>query len=156
MKYQDFKHLCTESLLEWGLHRDNAVELLCMIAAHESRGCKLRRQLISKNGSLTPEGAARGPFGIEPPTHNSVWDNCDSIKARAVKYGIERSDPDRLINDDRYSIFVARHYLLMDVNPLPKTPEAMAQYCKDYWNRTGAATPEKYLNDWQLWKDGKL
>jgi len=156
MRYQEFKRFCTEYLLNWGLHSDAVVELLCMIAAHESHGCKYRRQLIMKNSQLVPEGAARGPWGMEPPTHNSVWDNSDTINARASKFGITRSDPDRMIDDDVYALWMARHYIAMDRNPLPKTPEAMAQYCKDYWNRTGAATPEKYLNDWQLWKDGKL
>lgn len=156
MKYQDFKHFCTEHLLTWGLHSDYFVELSAMLCAHESGGGKHRRQLISKGGMLVPEGAARGLWGMEPPTHDSVWYNSDTINARASKYGITRSDPDRMINDDVYALWMARHYIAMDKNPLPKTPEAMAQYCKDYWNRTGAATPEKYLNDWQLWKDGKL
>ncbi len=147
MKYADFKHLCTETLLDWGLHSDHCVELLAMICAHESLGGKHRRQIGG--------GPALGIFQIEPVTHNSVWDNSDSIRARAKRYGITE-DVGRLETDDRYSIWVARHYLAMDKNPLPKTPEAMAAYCKSYWNRTGKATPEKYLNDWQAWKDGRI
>lgn len=155
MTYSDFKALCAESLLDWGLHSDHCVELLAMIAAHESLGGKHRRQLISEGGKLVPKGAARGLFGIEPPTHNSVWDNSDSIRARAAKFGI-KEDVANLESNDRYSIWVARHYLLMDKNTLPKTPEAMSIYCKSYWNRTGKATFEKYLNDYRAWQDGRL
>jgi hypothetical protein len=147
MKYSDFKALCAEALLDWGLHSDHCVELLAMIAAHESIGGKHRRQIGG--------GPALGIFQIEPVTHNSVWDNSDTIKSRAARFGI-KEDVSRLETDDRYSIFVARHYLAMDVNPLPKTPEAMAAYCKSYWNRTGKATPEKYLNDYRAWQDGRL
>lgn len=146
MKYTDFKHLCTEALLDWGLHSDHCVELLAMIAAHESLGGKHRKQI---------GGPALGVFQIEPVTHNSVWDNSDRIRARALRYGITE-DVNKLESDDRYSIWVARHYLAQDPNPLPKTPEAMAAYCKSYWNRTGKATPDKYLNDWQAWRDGRI
>lgn len=146
MKYTDFKHFCTEALLDWGLHSDHCVELLAMIAAHESLGGKHRKQI---------GGPALGLFQIEPVTHNSVWDSSDSIRARAARYGITE-DASKLESDDRYSIWVARHYLAQDPNPLPKTPEAMAAYCKHYWNRTGKATPDKYLNDWQAWRDGRI
>jgi len=147
MKYSEFRVMCTEALLDWSLHSDHCVELLAMICAHESLGGKHRRQIGG--------GPALGIFQIEPVTHNSVWDNSDSIRARAQRFGI-KEDVSKLETDDRYSIFVARHYLAMDVNPLPKTPEAMADYCKSYWNRTGKATPEKYLNDYRAWQDGRL
>jgi hypothetical protein len=146
MKYTDFKHFCTETLLDWGLHSDHCVELLAMIAAHESLGGKYRKQI---------GGPALGLFQIEPVTHNSVWDHSDSIRARAKRHGITE-DVSKLESDDRYSIWVARHYLAQDPNPLPKTPEAMAAYCKSYWNRTGKATPEKYMNDWCRWRDGRI
>lgn len=145
MKYPEFKALCAEALLDWGLHSDHCVELLAMICAHESLGGKHRKQI---------GGPALGLFQIEPVTHNSVWDNSDSIRARAARYGIEE-DVSKLESDDRYSIWVARHYLAMDKNPLPKTPEAMAAYCKHYWNRTGKATPAKYLDDYMRWKNDR-
>jgi hypothetical protein len=147
MKYSDFKAICAEALLDWGLHSDHCVELLAMIAAHESLGGKHRRQIGG--------GPALGLFQIEPVTHNSVWDNSDTIKSRAARFGI-KEDVSRLETDDGYSIFVARHYLAMDRNPLPKTPEAMAAYCKSYWNRIGKATAEKYLNDYRAWQDGRI
>lgn len=144
MKYTECKYNLTEWLLEWGLHSDHCVELLLMIIAHESSGGKHRRQIGG--------GPALGIYQIEPPTHNSIWDNSDTIHGRAVKFGIKR-DLSQLEHNDKYSTFVARHYLLMDKNPLPKTTEEMARYCKAYWNRTGKATPEKYLNDYLRWKN---
>jgi hypothetical protein len=143
LKYSDFKKMCAEALLDFGMHSDNCVELLAMICAHESLGGKYRKQI---------GGIALGIFQIEPATHNSIWDNSDTIKSRAMRLGI-KEDVNRLETDDRYSIFVARHYLAQDVNPLPKTIDDMAKYCKSYWNRTGKATPEKYLNDYLRWRD---
>lgn len=131
------KTLIADTLREMGRYRPEAVELLLMIAAHESHLGKYRRQIGG--------GPALGIYQIEPVTHDSIWDNCDSIERLAKRMNIKRK-VSRLVDDDRYSTFVARCYLLMDVNPLPKTPESMAQYCKDYWNRTGKAKPEDYLN----------
>lgn len=131
------KTLIANTLNEMGRYSTEAVELLLMIAAHESHMGKYRRQLGG--------GPALGIYQIEPETHDSIWDHCDSIGKLAKLMNIKR-DVSRLVNGDRYATFVARCYLLMDENPLPKTPEKMAQYCKDYWNRTGAATPEDYLN----------
>lgn len=147
MKYSEFKHFCTEALLDWGLHSDHCVELLAMIVAHESLGGKYRRQVGG--------GPALGVYQMEPATHDSIWNHSDTIHGKALKLGIKR-DLSKLEFDDRYATFVARCYLAMDKNPLPKTPEAMAAYCKSYWNRTGKATPEKYLNDWQAWRDGRI
>jgi len=92
-----------------------------------------------------------GIFQIEPPTHNSIWDNSDTIKSRAARFGI-KEDVSRLETDDRYSIWVARHRMLMDKNPLPKTTELMSKWCKDNWNTAaGKATADKYLNDYFRW-----
>lgn len=144
MKYQYFKRGCTELLLEFGMHSDHCVELLAMICAHESLGGKHRRQIGG--------GPALGIFQMEPATHDSIWDNSDTIHARAERLGIKRN-LSQLEVDDRYAVFVARHYLAMDKNPLPKTPEEMAKYCKSYWNRTGKATPDKYLSDYNRWRN---
>lgn len=147
MTYEQFRASCTEWLLDFGMHSDDAVELLAMLCAHESSGGKHRRQIGG--------GPAIGIFQIEPVTHNSIWDNSDTIRSRAKRLGI-KEDVSKLEGDDKYSVFVARHYLAMDRNPLPKSYEAMSKYCKSYWNRTGKATPEKYLADYMTWKDGRL
>lgn len=144
MKYSDFRHWCTEFLLEFGMHSDHCVEILAMICAHESLGGKYRRQIGG--------GPALGVYQMEPATHDSIWNHSDTIHGKALKLGIKR-DLSKLEFDDRYATFVARCYLAMDKNPLPKTPEAMAEYCKSYWNRTGKATPQKYLDDYNRWRN---
>jgi hypothetical protein len=55
-------------------------------------------------------------------------------------------------HDDKLACVVARARLSMDTRPIPSTPEAQAQYAKDFWNASGKASAEKYLNDWLLWR----
>lgn len=147
MTYLQFKEICSGYLKNWALYSPECVELLAMLCAHESLGGKFRRQIGG--------GPARGLFGMEAETHNSIWDNSDKIKPNAIKFGIKREES-KVENNDEYAIFVARHYLMMDTKPLPKTPNEMAKYAKSYWNRTGDATPEKYLNDYNSWIAGKI
>jgi hypothetical protein len=159
LTYLQFRELCSAKLKDWGMYSPEAVELLAMMCAHESLGTRYRRQVGG--------GPARGIFQIEIRTHDSIWDNSDTIKARARKFGITRN-VDQLEKSDEYSIFMARHYLAMDKRRLPKTPEQMAEYAKGYWNGAGfnadgtakkgggKAEPEEYLRDWNLWKEGKI
>ena len=140
MTYEAFKNLCTECLTEWGLYGPAVVELMCMIVAHESMQGKYRKQV---------GGPALSLFQIEPPTHDDIWQNGPGMKQRAAKFNIVQNVA-LLETDDRYAIFVARHHLMRDPNPVPTTPEDMARYCKSSWNTAGGkATAEKYLNDWE-------
>jgi hypothetical protein len=126
------------TLTKMGRYSEQANTLLLMIAAHESMGGKYRKQI---------KGPALSVFQIEPVTHDSIWDNCDSIAMLSKKCGFVRDVKQLEFNDD-YAVFVARCYLLMDKNPLPKTLNEMATYCKSYWNRTGKATAEVYMKDY--------
>lgn len=144
MKYREFRHQVTEYLLEFGLHADLAAELLCMICAHESLGGKFRRQM--------GDGPARSIYQVERIAHDDAWDRSRSIHANALKVGIKR-DWSKMETDDRYATFVARHIIMLDPRPLSKTPEAMAAWCKERWNKGGKATPEKYLNDYLRWRN---
>jgi hypothetical protein len=143
VKYSEFKRRVKVTLAEMNRYSDNAVELLCMIAAHESMCGTYRKQI---------NGPALGLLQIEPFTHDSIWDNSDSIGSLADKMNIIRNT-NSLVDDDRYTIFVGRCYLLMDANPLPKTVCEMGEYAKSYWNRTGKATPEQYVNDYIKWRE---
>lgn len=148
LTYAEYCQLAESLLTKWGLHNHDFVTLSAMIAAHESHGGKWRRQVGG--------GPALGIFQIEPPTHNDVWDRSRSIHGNAVKAGIKR-DTNRLADSDEYSIFVCRHIVMLDPDPIPNTPTEMARWCKAKWNtEAGKATAEKYLNDWQLWRDGTL
>jgi len=143
-KYSQFKKIVTETLKEMDRFKPECVELLCMIAAHESMLGKYRKQI---------KGPALSLLQIEPVTHNSVWDHCDSINKLANKLGIKRS-LELLADDDRYAVFVARCYLLMDKNPLPKTVCEMGEYAKTYWNsNSGKASPEAYIDAYIKWRE---
>lgn len=142
--YSEFKKVVTATLKEMDRFKPECVELLCMIAAHESMLGKYRKQI---------KGPALSLFQIEPRTHDSIWDNCDSIGKLADKLGIER-DLQSLADDDRYAVFMARCYLLMDTNPLPKTVCEMGEYAKRYWNSDGGkASPEAYINAYIKWRE---
>lgn len=141
VKYSQFKQLVINRLKTWGLYSPEVVELMCMIVAHESGGGVHRVQVGG--------GPALGLFQIERKTHDSIWANSDTIVARAKRFGfIQRQDA---LLDDVYSIFMARHYIAMDSSPVPKTEQEQSEYCKSYWNRTGAASPKKYLDDYRRW-----
>jgi hypothetical protein len=94
-------------------YSEDAVELLMMIAAHESKLGTYLRQV---------SGPALGIFQIEPATHDDAWLNGDSIKLNADILGIEYindTSPSRLEYDLRYQIFIARQKLFMISEPLP-------------------------------------
>lgn len=152
MNYSGLKKIITDTVKEMDRFKPECVELLCMIAAHESGLGKHRKQI---------NGPALSLFQIEPITHDSIWDNCDSIKALAKKLGITRNLKS-LETDDRYAVFVARCYLLMDTDPLPKTVCKMGEYAKSYWNNggedgddtnDGKADPEDYVDAYIKWRE---
>ena len=147
MTYQQAKAFIAEALLDFGLHSDHAVELMLMIAAHESLGFKFRRQIGG--------GPALGVFQMEPPTHDDIWRRSRSIQRNAKRAGFTQNAR-RLTDDDRYAVFMARHRLMLDPRPIPTALQAMADWCKREWNGDGKATPEEYLRDYNLWREGKL
>lgn len=123
-------------------YSEDAVELMMMIAAHES---ELGFYLKQMEG-----GPARGLFGNEPKTHDATWEHGDSCKANAKLLGIEWSEM-RLEYDFRYQIFIARQRLFMFSETIPgrRSLIKMGEYCKKHWNtEQGKATPEKYINDY--------
>lgn len=145
MKYNDAKHFITETLLSWGLWSDRRVDLMLMIAAHESGGFKHNKQIGG--------GPARGPFQMERRTHDQVWLHSDTIGKRAKKYGITRKDADEMTDDHAYALWMAVHYVAMiDPKPIPTDIREQAAWCKKFWNAHGKATEQKYLSDLQRWR----
>ncbi|QGH73563.1 MAG: putative endolysin [Siphoviridae sp. ct7UA22] len=147
MKIDAFRLDVRNYLREFDLFSEPRLELLTMICAHESGGGKALRQIGG--------GPARGHFQIEKATHDSIWQNSDTIRKRALAYGI-KEDFDQLEKSLRYNVFIAVHYLLMDPKPLPKGFIDMALYAKSYWNRGGKAEAEEYMRDFILWERGVL
>ena len=153
MKYEDFKRQVSDVLTEMGqvrrgMFKPNAVELICMICAHESLGGVLRVQMGG--------GPARGVLQLEEPTHDSIWDNSDTIEETSRALGITR-DWSKVEHGDRYSIFMARHLIAMDPHPIPDDVLGMGAYAKRVWNTSeGKATSARYISDWMAWRAGEL
>ncbi len=150
LKYVDAVRLVRAVLNEINAYSPRAELAILMIIGHESGGGRARRQIGG--------GPARGIIQMEPPTFASVI----KFGERAASY-LRRAgfDPARvtcadLEFDDRLSIVMARARLAMDPNPLPDNPPAMADYLKRFWNGPGKATPEKYLKDWEIWKNAGI
>lgn len=141
--FKQFNDLNTRVLKDMGVYSPEAVLAINMIVAHESKGGTYLKQVGS--------GIALGIIQMEGWVHDDTWKHCDNIQKYADKLAIKKNN-NALEYDLRYSIFMARCRLIMDINPLPKTPEGMAEYLKVYWNSNkGAATPYKYLNDYNNW-----
>lgn len=147
LTYADGVRLVRATLTDIKAHSDRAELAILMIIAHESGGGKARRQIGG--------GPARGIIQMEPPTFNDVI----KFGEKAASY-LRRAGFDPAVVkcadlefDDRLSVVMARARLAMDADPLPETPAAMAAYLKRFWNGPGKATPEKYLKDWEGWKN---
>jgi hypothetical protein len=120
---------------------DDAVEILMMIAAHESHLGTYSRQR---------QGPARGVFQIEPATEKDIHKNY-------LRYHEERRDLLKAYTTDTsdlefnlaYQIVIARLHLTRNPGKLPSTPLQMAIYLKKYWNTfLGEATYSEYLEDY--------
>lgn len=145
--YPQFKEFCERTLRTGGFYKDEAVLAISMVIAHESHGGTFMRQ--------TGGGPALGPIQMEDWVHDDTWDNCDNIYTYASRLGYSYPEVAKLEYDLKYNILMARCRFIMDVNPFPTTKEDMAVYVKDYWNSDmGAATPEKYLEDYERWLRG--
>lgn len=137
IKHKQLKDLIKRVLKEIprGYSKD-AVELLLMIAAHESKAGTFLKQ---------EKGPALGIFQIEPETHDDVWKNGDTCCVNAQTIGVEWSEC-RLEYDLRYQIFIARQKLFMIAEPIPSKVDEMADYAKKYWNTEhGKATGIDYM-----------
>ena len=122
-------------------YSEDTVELMMMIAAHESH---LGTYLSQVNGP------ALGIFQIEPVTHDDTWANGDSCEANGaiLGYNLECTiGGEPLEYDLRYQIFMARQKLFMITKAIPSELGARARYCKYYWNTVhGKARAADYLD----------
>jgi len=149
ISFIDCKRIVEKTYMNIGAYTTDARNVTMMIIAHESGQGKHRRQI----------GAARPALGLgqmEEPTFDSVVKYSDRIKAylNRAGYDINKVKFTDLETDDVLAIIFIRARLAMDINPLPVTPKAQAEFCKVFWNAGGKATPEKYLNDWEQWRNG--
>ncbi|WP_448216945.1 hypothetical protein [Endozoicomonas sp. 2B-B] len=121
---------------------ESAIQLLCMIAAHESGGFHYNKQV---------HGPALSIFQIEPRTYQDV-----------VAYGCSRGylnkeenlSVKRLLFDPAFAAAIARIFFLRFTEPIPDKSDiaALARYAKFYWNSNkGKATCLMYENAWNIY-----
>lgn len=130
-------------------YSEDAVELLMMLAAHESNLGTWIRQLGG--------GPALGVYQHEPETIRDLYRVVISKKQKldfaVAKFvpstkSLTAKDYSELVETDlRYATVLARVHFMRFSEPLPKAEDVsgMAQYCKKYWNtEAGAASPDDY------------
>lgn len=127
-----------------GMYHPNFTELCIMLAAHESLMGEYRVQIGG--------GPARGLLQIEELTYASVWQHSDTIAETAMRMGMQ-CDFSQVEQGDRHSIYICRHRIAMDSEPLPRNAFEMAEYAKRIWNGPGEATAEEYYNDYMRVKN---
>lgn len=137
------------TLKQLGLYSSDAVELLLMIAAHES----VKGEYIAQ---IT--GPARGIYQMEGNTHNDiqVWLKLNKAAlSGAIAALVRQPVSDMMMYDLRYATAMARVFFLRFPEALPSGSDvdAMAAYAKRRWNTSaGKATPADYKNAYLSWK----
>jgi len=137
------------TLKQLGLYSSDAVELLLMIAAHES----VKGEYIAQ---IT--GPARGIYQMEGATHNDIikWLKANKPVIYAqISLLVTEVSTDMMMYDLRYATAMARVFFLRFPEALPSGSDvdAMAAYAKRRWNTSaGKATPADYKNAYLSWK----
>lgn len=147
----DKKQLITRviepTLKQLGLYSQDAVNLLVMIAAHESVKGTYIAQLV---------GPARGIYQMEGDTHDHILDWLKAKKPELYKQILSLvvdSKADTMMYDLRYATAMARVFFLRFPEAIPTGTDAMAAYAKKRWNTSaGKATPEDYKQAYLSWK----
>ena len=125
---------------------NSAIELLTMIASHESAGFKYVQQL---------NGPALGLYQMEPIGFDEVKRYLDLRRERFTKLRwVENSEFEMLNYDQRLATISARIFFLAKPESLPdgNQPEKLADYCKRYWNTpAGKATAGHYLDAYKTY-----
>lgn len=128
-------------------YSEDAVDLLLMIAAHESgRGTYLYQV----------KGPALGIYQMEPVTFRGLYKDFIS-KNKTLDFAVSKFVPsskslvgsdfaELLVTDLRYATVLARVFFMRFKEPIPTTDIGKAEYAKKYWNtELGKATVNDYL-----------
>lgn len=151
MHKQQFRTLVIEPVLkEMGMYSEEAVRLLLMIMAHESRQGYYIKQTV---------GPALGVYQMEPATHDDI------IKFLRAKGKVklvtmwsapqfEWSTATEMAGNMYYATAMARAFFLRFPEALPNGSDAeLAAYAKARWNtKAGKATADDYLKAYQAWR----
>lgn len=153
MNKQQFTKFVIEPVLRsMGLYSEEAVRLLLMIMAHESRKGYYIKQTV---------GPAVGVYQMEPATHDDIIKFLKNRKPRVHKdvnnWSIIQdtvTESYEMAGNMYYATAMARAFFLRFPESLPKgSDEELARYAKKRWNTSaGKATWQDYLSAYQGWK----
>jgi hypothetical protein len=136
-------------------YSEEAVDLLMLTCAHESRGGKYLRQ----KGMTGTEGAF-GVYQMEMATHKDIWENFINFRRGWTGFIMEQNeDYTRLISDLAYATAMARVHYWRVPEALPSKDDTrymskLGDYAKKYYNtHLGKATSSKYIMDYFEWRD---
>lgn len=149
-KQQFTKYVIEPVLSSMGLYSEEAVRLLLMIMAHESRKGYYIKQTV---------GPAVGVYQMEPATHDDIRqflmrklliDKVEYLRMRGAYMGAA----EEMAGNMYYATAMARAFFLRFPESLPKgSDEELAKYAKRRWNTSaGKATWQDYLKAYQEWK----
>ena len=158
---EQLTRLVAGTIANMGSFSTKAVTCIMMIIAHESMGGTLREQVISFDPTedaryKMAKDYARGICQVEKFTHDDLWDNSDNIAddfLNVFRYSDTYQDTtaDRLVYDDKYSIFIARKKLHMIMAAIPDDLQEMSRYLVKYYNAGGSAKELDYYNAYVEW-----
>ena len=167
-RYHQIKRLVNSTISSMGSYSERAVNAIMMIIAHESKHGTLREQVISFDPQVdldykeSGKTYAAGIVQMERPTHDDLWANSDNIHRDYIKifcdglaaqYTMKACTFERLIYDDKYSIFMARKKLHMITEVIPSDLKEMSEYLVKYYNAGGSAKPGDYLSAYLKWTE---
>jgi len=143
---------------------DEAVDLLMMTCAHESKGGRFLRQL-----GMEGDRGAFGVYQMEMATHDDIWINFLTYKKKLddmIEEMVPQFDQDvtvpqgmQLITNLAYATAMARVHYWRVKEPLPSKDDMgyldkLGKYAKLYYNtHEGKATASKYVTDYLEWRD---
>jgi hypothetical protein len=148
MRLAEFRQIAFDACTTIGLWSPNAVELIVMTAAHESR-LEYRRQFGN--------GPAMGLIQMEGATHDDIWTNYLKYQpdlASKVRQTLGRGElpvPETLVHNDHYAAAMCRVHYRRVKPALPQLNDidGMAAYWKRYYNtHLGAGTLEDFKSSY--------
>jgi hypothetical protein len=136
-------------------YSEEAVDLLMLTCAHESRGGTYLRQK-----GMTGNRGAFGVYQMEMATHKDIWENFINFRRGWTGFIMEQNeDYTRLVSDLAYATAMARVHYWRVPEALPSKGDtnymsALGDYAKKYYNtHLGKATSSKYVTDYLDWRD---
>lgn len=160
MQYKELEKIIQDTLsifesVGGARYSENAVDLLMMIACHESLCGRYTKQV---------NGPALGVYQMEPFTHDDLYENF-ILQRQKLHFAVgkflpsthslinEKSYAELLQTDVRYATVLARVFFMRFKDPIPDSDLGRAEYAKKFWNtELGKATVSQYLNDYLRFK----